>query len=39
MRVVTAPPAGVRTVVCYARTANPGTVGPGRGYGRGGARR
>jgi len=27
MRVVTAPPAGVRTVVCYARTANPGTVG------------
>jgi DNA invertase Pin-like site-specific DNA recombinase len=27
MRVLAATPSGVRTVVCYLRTANPGTVG------------
>jgi hypothetical protein len=27
MRVVTATPAGVQTVICYARTANARTVG------------
>jgi DNA invertase Pin-like site-specific DNA recombinase len=27
MRVLAATPAGVRTVICYLRTANPGTVG------------
>jgi len=27
MRVLAAAPAGVQTVICYARTANPGTVG------------